>query len=144
MKTKILIGFGIVCLHASASFADKNTVLIYPKTNTTCPQYTLTETKNCDNDITHERDKTCRTAKFMRKNKIVWKWSPTSGVSVPFQIVMKMGYQRPFKDRSKCTGTFSQVTCHIRKGTGELQGREYQYAVVVSDDCKLDPRIIIF
>lgn len=144
MKTKILIGFGIVCLHASASFADKNTVLIYPKTNTTCPQYTLTETKNCDNDITHERDKTCRTAKFMRKNKIVWKWSPTSGVSVPFQIVMKMGYQRPFKDRPKCTGTLSQVTCHIRKGTVESQGESTSMRLSSLTTASVDPRIIIF
>ncbi len=144
MKTKILIGFGIVCCYASASFADKNTVLIYPRTNTTCPEYTQSETKNCDADAMHERDKTCRTAKAMTKNKIVWKWSPTSGVSVPFKIVMKIGNERPFKDQRKCTGTLSQVTCHIKKSTGRPDGRVYHYAVAVADDCKLDPRIIIF
>jgi len=144
MIRKILIVFGIVCFYASSSFADKNTVLIYPKLNTTCPDYTLTETKNCDSDALHEKNKTCRTANSITKNKIVWKWSPTSGVNVPFKIVMKAGYQRPFKTLPKCIEQRSEVTCHIEKDTGAANGKEYQYAVVVSDTCKLDPRIIIY
>ena len=112
--------------------AKKSVILIHTDANN-CPNYTQTETKNCDGGF-HQRNRSCRKP----KQRVTFQYADRS-VRLPFEITMKQGNENVFV--SGCVNRRrTKQNCKIKPGAAK---GNYDHNVV-NEACTLDPRIIIY